>query len=404
MNWSKVYNKNDELKLINKINDIARCLKRNDKHEISLFGGKIGISLFFMYYAKYVDNQEPYDYAMELLLSVFDDINHNGYNFHTHASGLAGIGTIVEILAQEDFINANTEDLLGSLDEYLYQLMIAELKKENYDFLHGATGLALYFYKRESCKNRTKYLLNFGDELEKISYKDENGIRWQSVLSKEENTKGYNLSLSHGLASIIAFLRKLYKAGIAKNKVSDLLNGSVKYLLSQQQDALRRKSNFPNWVSNQEPSVASRLAWCYGDLGIGIALWLTGKNANNSKWQNKALEILLHTTQRKDLQENFVLDAGLCHGTAGIAHIYNRMYNYTQRDEFKQAALYWFDQTLKMAKFEDGLAGYKTWRSIEYGGWQNDYGLLTGIAGIGLALISAVSDIEPAWDECLLLS
>ena len=80
------------------------------------------------------------------------------------------------------------------------------------------------------------------------------------------------------------------------------------------------------------------------------------------------------------------------------------MYNYTQRDEFKQAALYWFDQTLKMAKFEDGLAGYKTWRSIEYGGWQNDYGLLTGIAGIGLALISAVSDIEPAWDECLLLS
>ncbi|HSH50811.1 MAG TPA: hypothetical protein VK982_03720 [Bacteroidales bacterium] len=112
MNWSKVYNKNDELKLINKINDIARCLKRNDKHEISLFGGKIGISLFFMYYAKYVDNQEPYDYAMELLLSVFDDINHNGYNFHTHASGLAGISTTFEILAKEDFIEANTEELL----------------------------------------------------------------------------------------------------------------------------------------------------------------------------------------------------------------------------------------------------------------------------------------------------
>ncbi len=30
--------------------------------------------------------------------------------------------------------------------------------------------------------------------------------------------------------------------------------------------------------------------------------------------------------------------------------------------------------------------------------------LLEGIAGIGLAMISAVSDIEPIWDECLLLS
>ena len=48
-----------------------------------------------------------------------------------------------------------------------------------------------------------------------------------------------------------------------------------------------------------------------------------------------------------------------------------------------------------MAKFEDGLAGYKKYRMEEYGGWTNDYGFLEGVSGIGLALISAVSDIEP---------
>ncbi|MCK5168939.1 MAG: hypothetical protein KAQ75_03590, partial [Bacteroidales bacterium] len=137
---------------------------------------------------------------------------------------------------------------------------------------------------------------------------------------------------------------------------------------------------------------------------VGIALWQAGKNTNNEEWKNKALEILLHTTKRKDLKENSVIDAGLCHGTAGIAHIYNRMYNNTGRDEFKKAAIYWFEQTLKMAKYDDGLAGYKAWRTPEYGGLQNEYGFLEGIAGIGLALISAVSDIEPKWDECLLLS
>jgi len=57
-----------------------------------------------------------------------------------------------------------------------------------------------------------------------------------------------------------------------------------------------------------------------------------------------------------------------------------------------------------MTKFEDGLAGFKSWRTEEYGGLSNDLGFLEGIAGIGLALISSISDIEPAWDECLLLN
>ena len=370
MNRKIIYKEKDELKIIRKISDIAGCLKRNEKKEISLFG----------------------------------DINNKSYSFHTHASGLAGIGTALEILVKEDLIDANTEEILGGLDEYLYQLMIAELKKENYDFLHGASGLALYFYKRETCVNRVKYLSDFVEELDKIAHKDENGIRWLSELNREENIKGYNLSLSHGIASIIVFLSKLNKAEIANEQVSWLLRGAVKYLLNQQLDTSVFKSNFPPVVSSSEALTHSRLAWCYGDLGIGIALWQAGENTNNDIWKNKAIEILLHSTGRRDLKENAVIDAGLCHGTAGIAHIYNRMYNYTGRKEFKSVASYWYKETLSMAKFEDGLVGYKTWRSEKFGGWQNETSFLEGIAGIGLSFISAISDIEPAWDESLLLS
>lgn len=56
-----------------------------------------------------------------------------------------------------------------------------------------------------------------------------------------------------------------------------------------------------------------------------------------------------------------------------------------------------------MAKFEDGLAGYKTWQGAERG-FRNEYGLLEGIAGIRLVLLAYLSDEEPTWDECLLLS
>jgi hypothetical protein len=115
------------------------------------------------------------------------------------------------------------------------------------------------------------------------------------------------------------------------------------------------------------------------------------------------LEVLLFAAEkRRNLQENYVMDAGLCHGTAGIGHIFYRMWRNTRMLEFKNAADYWMNETLKMAKFEDGLTGYKTWHGKS--GWINSYGLLEGIAGIGLALLTYYYEIEPTWDECLLLS
>jgi lantibiotic modifying enzyme len=135
-----------------------------------------------------------------------------------------------------------------------------------------------------------------------------------------------------------------------------------------------------------------------------MALLQAGKIFNNESWKDEAIGILLKTTEIREWSEAKVLDAGLCHGTSGIAHIYNRAYKYTGIEKFKVSAIYWFEQTLKMAAFDDGLAGYKTYRAPEFGGFCNENGFLTGIAGIGLAMISAVSDIEPVWDRALLLS
>ena len=113
---------------------------------------------------------------------------------------------------------------------------------------------------------------------------------------------------------------------------------------------------------------------------------------------------MIFSTHRKSLSDNMVNDAALCHGTAGIAHIFNRFYHITNIPDFKEAAIYWYNQTIQMSKFEDGLAGYKTCISNDSKKLENCTGFLEGIAGIGLALISSVSDIEPSWDEFLLIS
>ncbi len=406
MAWSDVMPKGKKQEIEKKIirfEEILRSNKESYAQSQGLMGGTIGIALYFLYYAKLMDKQEPYDIGLETLESVFESIN-NGFNYHTHAGGLAGIGSVIELLREDDLIELDSNDTLGALDKHLYKMMMHEIKNKNYDFLHGAVGIGYYFIRRKSNKSYKIYLTDLIEELDKNSTKDEEGIRWLSVLDKEKKTKGFNLSLSHGLASIIVFLSKVYKEGIAKEKTLILLQGAVKYLINQKLDTSKHKSNFPSWVCEGEPSMYSRMAWCYGDLGIGIALWLAAENTTNEEWKNKAVEILLHTTKRKTAKETGVVDAGLCHGTAGIAHIYNRMYNFTNRNEFKESAVYWFNKTLELNIYNDTLSGYKAHRSEKYGGSYEDFGFLEGIAGIGLAFISAISNIEPVWDETLFLS
>jgi len=373
---------------------------------IGVMGGKAGIALFFFYYAKLTGDDKYADYGVELISDIFDAINDaKGYILHTHAGGLAGVGWTVEHLAQNDFIDTDTDEVLEALDPYLHKTMIHDITNENYDFLHGAVGNGVYFLSRLANAKAKDYLKELIDQLDETSHKDEDGaLKWLSVLNREEGTKGYNLSLSHGIASIIVFLGKVLETGIYNEKVSLLLNGAVQYLLKYKLDRKKFVSTFPSWISETDPLTQSRLAWCYGDLGIGTALWQAAQHAGNKEWEQIAADTLLGSTARKDLKENAVVDAGLCHGAAGIMHIYNRAFHYTGNETFKELTQYWAGHTLDMAKFDDGYAGYKAWHTEKYGGWVAETGLLEGVAGIGLALVSLISDIEPKWDRSLFLS
>jgi len=389
----------------NKIQEIYEVIVKSGLDEDqSLLGGSCGVSMFLFYYARFVDDQKPYDIAFETMSSTLEKINPIS-DLHTFASGLAGIGYSIENLSRNDFIDVDTKDILGPIDELLFERMKIDLNNGNYDFLHGALGIGLYFISRNAFEKRDEYLGYIVDELYILGEKDSNGIKWRSILDNNTEKYGYNISLSHGMSSIIAFLSKIIKEEINKTKATFLLEGAVNYLLNQKLPANEYLSIFPSWALESTETIApSRMAWCYGDLGISVSLWHASQALNRKDWKEEAIHTILHSAKRQDLSYNFVVDAGLCHGTAGMALIFMRMYQYTGIEELKDTSDYWYQQTLKMATFDDGLAGYKAYRAKISGGWANEIGLLEGIAGIGLALISAVSDIEPAWDECLLLS
>src|SRR6185312_2278917 len=133
-----------------------------------------------------------------------------------------------------------------------------------------------------------------------------------------------------------------------------------------------------------------------------MALLQAGLVTGSGLWQEQATEIALHTADRRQPLAGAV-DAGFCHGTAGIAHTFNRLFRHTGNRNFREIALYWYKETMdmfeKQDKFEFFIEGKKG-RSK----FHKEDGILVGSAGVGLCLLSAMSSSEPKWDRCFLLS
>ena len=96
-------------------------------------------------------------------------------------------------------------------------------------------------------------------------------------------------------------------------------------------------------------------------------------------------------------------DPGLRQGVAGIAHLCNRLFQATGEEPFADAARARFGCLLKTRHRDVGVGGFRV--RLPGGGerpvWSDDPGFLNGAAGIGLALLAAISSVEPAWDRLL---
>jgi len=391
-----------------KVMEIASVLaeRKADQEDIGLLTGKPGIAIFYFYLYRATGDEKYSELASQLLLDSFDLLN-NGEKNHRFCAGIGGFLWSLEFLAEHNFLEReDVSEPLDQLDEFINRAMIIDMDACFYDYLHGALGNGLYFLKRLPHNPSVKiYLETLLDKLQVCSVKEADGsIKWESELNIETGSRGFNLSLSHGHASIIYFLSKALRSGISPAKSTELLEGCVRFMLKQQSDTKTYGSAFPSWIKDGEEASKSRLAWCYGDMGIGFALYEAALALKNKTLEERAVRILLDTCSRREVKEEYVLDAGICHGAAGMAYMYNRMFRNTGNQEFAASSRFWYEQTLEMANQADGLAGYKSWKTEKLGGWVPEFGMLEGVAGIGLCLIAGINDLDPAWDQCLCLS
>lgn len=391
MSWIKIFIKNENFAFFNELQNICENIDKNvwSLGDLGLYGGRTGIVIFYFYYSKLTGQELYYNKALELLACNLQSVEIDTDN-DSFRENIISLYWAIMHLSDNELIEADLNSVFGGVEGILFNEMLNKVKAGNYDLFSGGIGISEIFVKSK----KLPYLSRFVDELKKTAIKTDSGfIKWRSPLHSIIEAPSYNLGLAHGIPSVILNLSKIYNLGIKKTTSKKLIEGAIKYIFSQKLDGAIFKSTFPGVTADFLYSQESPLAWCYGDLGLGIALLQTAVNINNDDLKTEAIEILLLTTRRRDLKREGLDKICLCHGTAGISHIYNRAFQYTGIKEFKTEARYWMLETINLCRRERKDSCNIT-----------DISILKGYAGIGLSIISAISDIEPAWDNCLLLS
>ena len=398
---------NTNTKYIQVVDNIYKILMTSElPGNVGLLAGTSGIALFIAYYDRIILQSNSLNPRIVEILEHNIKCIDSGNRIHSICSGISGFGWLCEHLRKMGILSQEDVEFLDDVDPFLYKQMMVDIKRGYYDYLHGALGVGTYFLSRLEKKDVSVYLNDLLTGLENSSIPCENGgIKWMSLLDPETGKEGYNISLSHGMSSIAAFLIRLHYLNFEKERVDKLLFGTILYILDQTTYVEGNLSYFPSWSKeSSEGNNYSRLGWCYGDLGIACVLRRAAIALKKKEWENTTLEVLHHNADRRNLQKNLINDAGFCHGSAGIAHIFLNLYLNTRVEKFRETLDYWLDITLQMAKHPDGLAGFKAWHSEKHGEFVNVDSFLEGVAGIGMVLLSYLKNDEILWDECFMLS
>ncbi len=384
-------------------------IENNQNNKISLMSGMSGIALFYAYFHKFNNkNKQIYPQIIE---KIIDTIGKNDL-FSNYCEGLTGFAWLLEHLVQNEFIDGDdVEDILNDFDKIITKHLIKEIKSKNFDFFFGFIGAGNYFILRNKRKDSTKQLDSIVNALMEIAKKDKVGIKWESVFQPE--FLNYNYGFAHGHVSIIAFFNKLVKAKYLKRNdiIQHLLKPAIDHLLSKEifpdkkdmnrfllsEDIFNLKHNEKTKQNN------STWGWCYGDLSLAWTLNNSAKLLNDTKLHDKVNEIMISSSERRDLKLNLIIDAHFCHGASSIFHIFNRYRQENKNKVFEGTVDFWLNQIFNMLTHKDGIAGYKHFNRSE-GVWENNFFLLNGVAGVGLTLMSYLKPELVTWDECFLLS
>lgn len=357
--------------------------------------------------------ERHFDLASDLLEQAIDRVAQTPMRASLYG-GFVGVAWILNHLQQHELSTveqggSEDEDPNAQVDGVLWECLSRDRWSDSFDLISGLVGLGVYLADRLPRPAAKEGLERVVEHLSKLARPLGPGITWwtppEQLLAnaRREYPEGHaNLGVAHGVVAAIALLAEAKGRGVAVEQSSALLSTSLAWFRSQKSTDPSQESFFSYQYAPEKPWRPARAAWCYGDPGISAALLGAAQWTKDNALEREAIEIALRAAQRAP-ERCGVVDAPLCHGAAGLGHLYNRMFQATGDERFVRASLVWFDRALQMKREGEGVGGYVSWRPAE-GGWFADPSLLAGATGVALALVAASSEVEPSWDRLLLAS
>lgn len=372
----------------------------------TLGGGRAGIALLFGYLARIDPSESSYHTAARALIAEAAGVAQSEVLGPSLFSGFAGVGWALHKLRAWDVV-ACDERAFDAIDGALVTYLDREPWPFHFDLITGMAGMAVFALDRLSHPQAARCLQLIVRNLESCANETPEGISWftRPELLPAEGLRVtphgyYNLGIAHGVPGVLNVLAGIAAAGIEVDRATRLADGAVRWLMASRLE----NGNFPFMTGPDVRVRPARLAWCYGAPAIAMILHDAGTLLDRFDWREKAIDIGAWAAAVPP-EESGVVDAGICHGAAGLGHMFNRLYQSSGDERFADAARRWFAQVLQY-RGEGGIAGFRAWNPEPSAPepYLDEPGLILGTAGIAAALAAACSDVAPEWDRMFLMS
>jgi len=361
-----------------------------------LSGPAVDRTVFWAYASNALDEpfaDAAYDAALaELAAQVLAGARHPMlYN-----EGLSGMGWALA------HVTDDSDGLLARIDRTMLEIVAQPAWRGDYELTLGLVGYGVYFLERlrgaEAAGVAREGLERVVDHLAATAERTDAGARWFTrpdlmlphIRALWPHGR-YDCGVAHGCAGAVAMLARAAALPDPPAAARALGEAAARWLIAQRHPPGAVGGRFPALVVPDQPVEPTRSAWCYGDLGVAAALWSAEQHLGLAPGlaHQTALDGIARPTAHFNIE-----DVALCHGSVGIAHLYNRLYQATRDPALGDAARQWYAATVVTETVAE-LPGFALWGAR----WDR---LIDGATGVGLALFAAATRTEPAWDRIML--
>ena len=365
----------------------------------SLMSGKLGLVLYYFTLFEARGDAKEAAKGRSLLEEIFEEINGGSGKLSNPSlsKGLSGFLYLIHYLDRKNLVPIRMKDY-KPLEEHLFQQSCYLINHDFNDYLHGGFGALFYFLKRLPDRTIEKYVVKILELVfEKAVHTGE--TFWiRNFLTSADEKKEINLSLSHGQSGFLMIMLMAFEQGILPERIYLAVKKGIALILNSRQDISEEEdkcSFFPIHIKEQtgEPVFRNRLAWCYGDLNEVLLLYRAGHHFDEERYVQLADVMGTASVSRSTGIATLCADAHFCHGAAGIAHFYRTLFNERNLSPYLEAYFSWTEKTLLFLEEDLKKGLYR----------EKETGLLDGLTGIALTLLSFITPKELDWSRVLLL-